>query len=945
LEEAEQEPEVQKQLAEIREKSKNIRPEDIKVLDPCMGSGHILVYAFDVLFDIYKGAGYSERDIPKLILKNNLYGLDIDDRAAQLAYFAVMMKARSKSRRIFNQIKDENINLNLCAIQESNGISREALEFFLKDADEKLKADVEYLVKVFHDAKEYGSILEVEPVDFEAVEKRLEEIRDGEIGVVNETHQYNLEETQYRKVILEKIPALVKQARIMSQKYDVVCTNPPYIGNKGINSKLKNYITEKFEDVKSDLFAVFIIRNFSYAKYYGHLGYMTPFVWMFISSYEKLREIIIKRKSITSLVQLEYSGFEEATVPICTFTVRNAYIPAKGEYIKLSEFRGAELQPIKTLEAVQNWNVPYRYSVSPHNFENIPGMPIAYWVSEKVFDCFKKGKPLGEIAEIRLGMATADNNRFTRYWHEVNIDKCGFNFASRIEAQNSGKKWFPYNKGGDFRKWYGNNDVLVNWENDGFEIRNFKDEKTERIRSHNYNLDYIFKEGLTWTFVSSSCFGIRYFQKGFLFDVGGSSMFMNANKIKYILGFLSTKLAFEMLKALNPTLNFQPGNLCDLPIIFSNEKYDEITNITNNNIDLSKTDWDSFETSWDFKKHPLLVHKGSSNTIEEAFSKWAAFAEKQFYKLKANEEELNRIFIEKIYGLQDELTPEVDEKDVTIRKADRERDIKSFISYAVGCMFGRYSIDAEGFIYAGGKWKDKWRDGKVRNIDKDEDGNVISDAWVDATYLPDDDNILPILDDEYFDDDIVSRFIDFLKATFGEEKLEENINYIAETLGRKPSETPRQAIRRYFLKDFYKDHVKVYKKRPIYWLFDSGKEDGFKVLIYMHRYDEYTVARVRTEYLHPLQRKYESEIKRLDVLIESEVSEREKAAARKKKEKILKQMRECLAYDQVIAHIANQRIKIDLDDGVAVNYAKFQDVEIPQGEGKKPLKADLLAKI
>jgi hypothetical protein len=399
------------------------------------------------------------------------------------------------------------------------------------------------------------------------------------------------------------------------------------------------------------------------------------------------------------------------------------------------------------------------------------------------------------------------------------------------------------------------------------------------------------------------------------------------------------------MKVLNPTLNFQVGNVASLPVIMPDDDTKAIIeSIVKENISISRTDWDSFETSWDFKKHPLLVHKGSSKTVEEAFNNWAAFAEQQFNKLKANEEELNRIFIE-IYGLQGELTPEVDDNDITIRKADRVRDIKSFISYAVGCMFGRYSIDVEGLVYASGEWEEKWRNGKVRKIEKDENGNVVSDTWVDATYLPDEDNIIPILDDEYFDDDIVSRFVEFLKVVFGEEKLEENLNYIAETLGKKPTETSRQAIRRYFLKEFYKDHVQVYKKRPIYWLFNSGKEDGFKALIYMHRYDEYTVARVRIDYLHPLQRKYESEIKQLDMIIESSTSTREKAAARKKKEKILKQMRECLVYDQVIAHVANQRIKIDLDDGVAVNYAKFQDIEVPQGEGKKPLKMNLLAKI
>ena len=366
------------------------------------------------------------------------------------------------------------------------------------------------------------------------------------------------------------------------------------------------------------------------------------------------------------------------------------------------------------------------------------------------------------------------------------------------------------------------------------------------------------------------------------------------------------------------------------------------------NINIAKYDWDSFETSWDFQKHPLLSNKGNSTSIEQAFNNWAAFAEKQFNQLKANEEELNRIFIE-IYGLQDELSPEVDDKDITIRKADRVRDIKSFISYAVGCMFGRYSIDAEGLIYAGGDFKEKWKcengQWKVRKIVKDEEGKVIEDTWVDATFIPDMDNVLPITDDEYFEDDIVSRFIEFLKVTFSEDTLEENLDYIADTLGRKPTETARQAIRRYFLKDFYKDHVQVYQKKPIYWLFDSGKQDGFKALIYMHRYDEFTVARVRTDYLHKLQKSYEAEIKRLDIIIDSNVSQREKTNARKKKEQILKQMEECLQYDQVIAHVANQRIKIDLDDGVSVNYSKFQGVEVPQGEGRKPLKADLLAKI
>lgn len=931
LEEAQQEPEVEKQLAQIREEYKNIKPEDIKVLDPCMGSGHILVYAFDVLFDIYKSAGYSERDIPKLILKYNLYGLDIDDRAAQLAYFAVMMKARSKSRRIFSQIKDENIDLNLCAIQESNGISKEALEFFLKGADKKLKADVEYLVEVFKDAKEYGSILEVKPVDFDSIERRLEEFRKEIAG--------NLDEYQYKSVILEKMPALIKQARIMSQKYDVVVTNPPYMGARNMNDKLAKFLKENYPDSKSDLFAVFM--EVPYTKHSGMLAMINQHSWMFLSSFEKLREKVISNETIINMIHLGPRAFEEIggeVVQSTAFVLLKKYIKDyKSVFIRLIDIKDAAQKEAIMLSARDIKNDVY-FIAMVDKFKAIPGMPIAYWVSDKVIDCFRKGKPLGEIAEPKQGLATADNNRFLRLWHEVAINKIGFGFSDSKKAAKSKLKWFPYNKGGEYRKWYGNNEYVINWENDGFELRNFGPAVLR-------NTAYYFKKSITWSFVSSSYFGVRYSDQGFIFDVGGSSVFPPEEYHLFLTGFLCSKISTLLMKVLNPTLNFQVGNVASLPVIMPDDDTKAIIeSIVRENISISRTDWDSFEISWDFKNHPLLTHKGSSKTIEEAFNNWAEFAEKQFYKLKANEEELNRIFIE-IYGLQDELTPEVDEKDVTIRKADRERDIKSFISYAVGCMFGRYSIDVDGLIYAGGEWKEKWRDGKVRKIEKDENGNVISDTWVDATYLPDEDNIIPILDDEYFDDDIVSRFIEFLKVTFGEEKLEENIDYIAETLGKKPSETSRKAIRRYFLKEFYKDHVKVYKKRPIYWLFDSGKEDGFKALIYMHRYDEYTVARVRTDYLHPLQRKYESEVKKLDALIESNVSEREKAAARKKKEKILKQMKECLFYDQVIAHVANQRIKIDLDDGVAVNYAKFQNIEIPQGEGRKPLKANLLAKI
>jgi hypothetical protein len=936
FEEAEQEPEVQKQLEEIRAKSRDIRPEDIKVLDPAMGSGHILVYAFDVLYDIYKSAGYSERDIPRLILENNLYGLDIDDRAAQLAYFAVMMKARSKSRRIFR----EKINVNVCAIQESNGFPREAIDYLVNFEETEIekrvhREDVEYLINVFNDAKEYGSILEVKPIDFDAIERRLEEIRNGGTR--------DIFEFQYRNIILEKIPPLVKQAKIMSQKYDVVCTNPPYMGRGGMNAKLKKILDSQFKNANKDLFAVFIKRNSKYAKVYGFISMITMESWMFLSSYEDLRLEIINNAMIYSLIHMPYDGKGRTSLGInfgtCAFILRkNKHVDYNGKYCYIRYFE-IDDNGVPINFPVQN----ERFGTSKMSaFGRIPGSPIVYWMSDKMLNIFSENKRTSDYFIPKFGMSVGDGEKYIRSWYELNIYKIGFNIESEESFAKKKLKWNPLDKGGPYRRWYGNNLDVVNWENSGLEIKN---NPKSAVRSP----QYFFKPHVSWTLFNSGRFSARYFPHGYILDTASNCFYFKDDKVDYyLLGLLNVKLADKFLDIINPTLNFSCGIMGLIPYIINLTKKSQIDCLVKENIIISKNDWNSFEISWDFKKHPLLSHKKELDTIEGAFNNWSNFSENQFNLLKSNEEELNRIFIE-IYGLQDELTPEVEDKDITIRKADRVRDIKSFISYAVGCMFGRYSIDVEGLIYAGGDFKDKWKNEngqwKVRKIVKDEEGKIVEDTWVDATFVPDMDNVLPITDDEYFEDDIVSRFIEFLKVTFGEDTLEENLDYIADTLGRKSSETARQAIRRYFLKDFYKDHVQVYQKRPIYWLFDSGKQDGFKALIYMHRYDEFTVARVRTDYLHKLQKSYEAEIKRLDIIIDSNVSQREKTNARKKKEKILKQMEECLQYDQVIAHVANQRIKIDLDDGVSVNYSKFQGIEVPQGEGRKPLKADLLAKI
>jgi type II restriction/modification system DNA methylase subunit YeeA len=921
LEEAEQEPEVLVELQKIAEEHSKLTPEDIKVLDPCMGSGHILVYAFDVLYQIYLSAGYQEKYIPRLILEKNIYGLDIDDRAAQLAGFALVMKARSYSKRLFRDIEKNPLELNVCAIQESrtldekgekqiSGITEEEIKYFA-NGDVKLKDDLEYLVEVFTDAKEYGSIIEVEEVNFEALKERLKEIEQEE----------NFMFGDYRKMLLDKLPAIIKQAEIMSRKYEVCATNPPYMGNKGINDKLKVYIGEKFPMVKADVFSVYVGRNYAYTKDSGYLGFMTPFVWMFISSYEDLRKNIICNKTIQSLIQLEYSGFDEATVPICTFVLRNCKTKVKSEYIRLSDFKGAYNQPIKTLEAIKNPNIYYRYHIINDKFLNIPGYPIAYWVSNNVFRIYSENTSISEIGKACKGIDTGNNDIFLRLWHEVNAYDIGINLNEYKCAINSSYKYYPYNKGGGFRKWYGNNEYVILWDDNGKKIRNYK-------KSNLRNKNFYRKDGLTWSTVTSSKFSIREFGFGYYFDNGGSCLFID-NK-RYYLALLNSTI-FNMLQKLSPTLNFQPGDIGKVPVIFSEEHNKHICTVGQKCICISKLDWDSFETSWDFKVHPLLklLDKGDQHKLSSIFNMWKTECEENFNQLKHNEEELNKIFID-IYGFQDELTPNVDDKDITIRKADRERDIKSFISYAVGCMLGRYSIDSEGLIYAGGDIKYKWNleEKKVRKIDKHEDGNIISDSWVETTFLPDSDNVIPITENEYFENDIVSRFIDFVKTVYGEETLNENVDFIAETLVKKNNETSRERIRRYFMDEFFIDHCKVYQKRPIYWLIDSGKNKGFRTLIYLHRYNKETLANVRLNYLLELQGKYINEEKQIERYLDNgTLTSAEKKKYTKELQMLSQKQNELVSFDKVLDELANNKeINLELDDGVVENYKKLQPI-------------------
>lgn len=916
LEEAAQEAEVERQLTEIRKEYAKFSPEDIKIIDPCVGSGHILVYAFDVLIKIYESAGYSTRDAAKYILEHNIYGLDIDDRAFQLAYFAIMMKARQYNRRILNGEYKPNIY----SIKESNGINREHLNYLGSGCseDERNKAleQIVILLDTFKDAKEYGSILIVEEFDAELLEKFISQSEpDGQISM----HTVGIEET------IQELRQIIAVGKVLSDKYHTVVTNPPYAGTSNLSPKLNAYIKENYPDSKSDLFAVFIERCSEMTVENGYQAMITQHSWMFLSSFEKLRKKMMQSE-IINMAHLGARAFEEIggeVVQVTAFVRCIEHIKGyRGTYCRLIEPTSQQGKEKMFLDGEN------RYITVQDNFKKIPGEPVAYWSSYNLIDKFISGYKLSDLCETRKGLATSDNNRFLRLWYEPIFLKVGFSLSDNRETIESAFKWFPINKGGEYHRWYGNREYVINWQNDGYEIRNFRD-NNGKLLSRPQNTKYNFKSALTWSKITSSVFSARFSERGFLFDDAAAICFhKDTQKLKYILGFLNSKCCQLILNILNPTINIQIGDIGNIPIIESHQE--PVVRLSECCIDISKSDWDSYETSWDFATHPLikpaLAENNSNSTqtlIADCYNMWVDECESRFNKLKANEEELNRIFID-IYGLQDELDADVADKDITVHrifdtKADvlesmkgsnyvrtKRDEVVSLLSYAVGCMFGRYSLDTEGLAYAGGEW---------------DDSKYI-------TFKPDSDNIIPITDEEYLDDDIVTRLCTWIKAVYGESTLEANLDFIADALGGKGN-TSREIIRNYFLNDFFKDHCSTYSvtgsgKRPIYWLFDAGKQNGFKALIYLHRYNADTIGNLRIDYLHLLQRIYESESKRMQSTIDSANNPREVALAAKRKEKLQKQLKECHEYDEKIAHLALSRIELDLDDGVKVNYRKIQ---------------------
>ncbi len=857
--------------------------------DPCMGSGHILVYAFDVLMQIYEAQGYTQRDAARLIVEKNIYGLDIDKRAYQLAYFAVMMKARQYNRRILNG----EVKPNLYAIDDSSAMTREVLDY-IANGDKKMRADLQSIANDLTDAKEYGSIINVTSVDFDTIFNRLEEIDNSFSG--------DLFAATNQKIAVENVLPLVKQAQVMSQKYSVTCTNPPYMAVSNAGAKINDYVKKNFPDSKADMFAVFIERCGQMTKKNGYQAMITQHSWMFLSSFEKLRAKLLA-VDIVNMAHLGARAFEEIggeVVQTTSFVIRKSHIADyKGEYCRLIEPTSQQGKEDMFL-AGEN-----RYAADQSNFSKIPGSPVAYWVSTKLISNFEANHSVAEVAEGKVGLQTGSNDLFLRFWFELERYKITF------QADKS-FKWYPYNKGGSFRRWYGNNEYILNWEDDGSEVRAYKG-------AFPRNTQYYFRAGLTWSDVATGLISMRKMPAGFAFDTCAPCLFTkDATAETGLLALFNTKVAQKYMDLMSPTMHYTCGTLVNVPFIVSEES---VSDIVHKCISHSQSDWDSYETSWDFKQNPMLA-KGK---LADSYTAWKADCESRFLQLKANEEELNRIFID-IYGLQDELTPDVADKDVTVHRIFDTKDdapesmkgsnyvrtmrdeVVSLISYAVGCMFGRYSLDVEGLAYAGGEW----------------------DAGKYQTFQPDEDNCIPVTDEEYFQDDIVGRFVEYIRTVYGSDTLEENLDFIAKALGSKGN-TSREIIRNYFLNDFIKDHIKTYQKRPIYWMFDSGKQNGFKALVYMQRWNADTTGNVRVEYLHRIQRVYESEINRMQDTIDNSFAAREISAAQKRKDKLSKQLKESKDYDAKIAHIALSRIGIDLDDGVKVNYEKVQTGQ----DGKK----------
>lgn len=878
LDEAEQDSQVQDKLASIRKEYAMLTPEQIKCIDPCSGSGHILAYMFDVLMQIYEAYGYTAREAVASIVENNIYGLDIDDRAAQLAYFSVMMKARQYDRRFFSR----GILPRVYAIQESNDLDKFAVEYFCKD-DNKLKKAMKTLIDEMHDAKEYGSILNISQVDFNALYTRVEEIQN-EISI-------------YRDSVMKQLIPFIQCAEILARKYNISVTNPPYMGSrKSMNPKLKKYVEKNYPDSKSDLYTVFIEKCLEMTKTNGYTSLVTQQSFMFTDDYKELRVKLIEKNHFTNMVHLGADAFPEINGEVVQTT---AFVMSASSIMKEYKALFSRLVDYSCEEKPKNIkNTNDIFYCSSNIFENVKAMPYSYWLSEKMRKTFDIGIPFEDYGNPRQGMATGENDKFLRYWYEVEFEKIGTGYSSVQEFHDSKKLYIPYNKGGRQIRWYGNNEYVLKFDKTNYEI-------LSKQGNHLPSRQYYCKRCMTWSDISSRSFAARYCDVGTVFDVKGSCGFPKEENLWFSLALLNSKLTPKYIDSLNPTTTTQVGDLKRIPVVIAqNDIKEKIDKLAQGCVEIAKQFYDFSETSWDFNRYALIpdLTSGVKETvrIEDVYLNWKKSCDDLFIQLKNKEEYLNQIFID-LYDLNEEVKANIASKDVTISIADPQTAVKDLISYAVGCMFGRYSLSYKGLAYAGGEWHtERYKE-----------------------FCPDADNIIPICDDEYFEDDIVVRFIDFVKLVFGEQTLEDNLNYISNTLGGKGQS--REVIRNYFINDFYKDHLKKYQKKPIYWLFDSGKKNGFKCLIYMHRYQNDTIARIRTDYVHEQQSRYRTAL--ADINNRIAVSSGNEKIQLTRKQKILnEQIEEIHVFEEKVHHLADQMLGINFDDGVIPNYSKFSAI-------------------
>ncbi|MFT0898140.1 BREX-1 system adenine-specific DNA-methyltransferase PglX [Candidatus Methanoprimaticola sp. MG2] len=873
VDEAQQEPEVAAALKEQRKPRQTMMPSDIKVIDPCMGSGHVLVYAFDVLMQIYDSFGYSKQDAVDLIVTDNIYGLDIDDRAYQLAYFAVMMKARQYDPNVFSK----GLKPNLHSIPESNGIDESALEGYgtiLSAQDSALaRNEIMYLLSVFRDAKTYGSLLRIRKLNWDNIGNYLK----GRTGTLFSNPELDA-----------TIREIVDVARVLTTKFDAIITNPPYLSSSGMNPDLSKFVKDAYPDSKSDLFACFIERCLEFSGKDDYVSMITQHAFMFLSSFEMLRSNLRKKSMVMSMAHLGPHAFDQIggeVVQSVSFTLCNEVNQDHvGTYCRLIDGYG-EAEKENLFLSGDN-----RYFVKQSRFDAIPGAPIAYWFSKRMISCFAEGQSLDTIVNLCAGLATGNNDVYQRSWFEVDYRNIGFGISDVSETTNRKERWYPCNSGGKYRKWYPADTIVVDWKNNGESIKHYRN-KNGKLAARPQNTSMYFKEGFTWNKLSSSEFAVRYKRPGFIFDDTSRSAFICENySLDYCIGLLSSNVTFSILKGLNPTMSFTNNDISRIPMIYCDEEKNKVVDLVRQNIALSKEDWDSQELSWNYDR----CFVGFS-TVSEYVEEQVKAANKRYNSMRSNERELNSIFIE-IYQLEDELSKD-DASPTTTELIDSNCAVKRLISHAIGCMFGRYSLESHGLQFAGGEW-----------------------IQPDREYPVDSDNIIPINDNDYFGDDIVTRFVDFIRIVFGEENLEENLKFIASALEIKGSGIARDKIRKYFLNDFYKDHLKMYSNLPIYWLFDSGKENGFKALIYMHRYDENLIGKMRQNYLLPMQKRYTEQF---DAETDSVV-----------RSKLQKKLDEIAVYDLAMELYSSDKVSINLDDGVKVNYAKFQNIDNPGGKGK-----------